>query len=100
MKKIVLIPLIIGGVLAVGGGVLAGCSLGDIKAETNTHDLTGKTFSKFDFNLETSDVEFISSTESKVVCVESKRIKHDVKVENNTLSIKIEGRNQLWDILL
>ena len=55
MKKIVLIPLIVGGLLVVGGGVLVGCSLGDIKAETNTHDLTGKTFSKFDFNLEQAE---------------------------------------------
>ena len=98
MKKIVLIPLIVGGILAVGGGVLVGCSLGDINAETNTHDLTGKTFSKFDFNLDTSDVEFISSTESKVVCIESKRIKHDVKVENDTLSIKIEGKKKWFQL--
>ncbi len=98
MKKIVLIPLIVGGVLAVFGGVLTGCSLGNIKGETNTHDLTGKTFTKFDFNLDTSDVEFISSTESKVVCVESKRIKHDVKVENDTLSIRIEGKKKWFQL--
>ena len=99
MKKIVLIPLIIGGILAVGGGVLTACSLGDLKAVTVTHDLTGKTFSKFDFNLNTSDVEFISSTESKVVCVESKRIRHDVKVENDTLSIRIEGKKKWYQFL-
>ena len=95
MKKLVLIPLILGGVLAVSGGILVGCSFKDARAITNTHDLTDKSYSKIDIDLETSDVEFIASEESKVVCVESKNIKHEVLVENDTLKITAEGK-QKW----
>jgi len=94
MKKLVLIPLIVGGVLAVSGGILVGCSFKDKNAETNTYDLSGKTYSKISLELETSDVEFIVSEESKVVCVESKRIKHDVKVEDDTLTIISQGKKK------
>jgi len=98
MKKLVLIPLTIGGLLAVSGGILVGCSIGEVGAETNTHDLTGQSYSKISLDLETSDVELIISEESKVVCVESKRIKHDVKVEGDTLSIVSQGKKKWFQL--
>jgi len=94
MKKLVLIPLLVGGVLAVGGGILVGCSFKDISAETNTYAITGKDFSKISLDLDTSDIEFISSDEYKVVCVESKRVKHEVKAEGDTLSIVSQGKKK------
>ena len=98
MRKLVLIPLLVGGVLAVGGGVLVGCSFKEINAEENTYSISDKSFNKLSLDLSTSDVEFIDSNEYKVVCVESKRVKHDVKVENETLSIVSQGKKKWYQL--
>ena len=58
------------------------------KAElvTNTHDDI-ESFDSLDLDIDIADVEFINSDSIKVVCIETEKLTHSVKVENNTLKI-------------
>lgn len=55
---------------------------------TNTHELESS-FNKIKIDVSTSDIEIIKANDGKgkVVCKETKKIKHDVKVEDETLKI-------------
>ena len=95
MKKFILIPIILGSILlTVGGVVLAvAISKGVTNAQTplieNKHELEEE-FTNFDVDLKTSDLEFKVASDDKkvVVCKETEKEYHTVKVENNTLIIK------------
>ena len=58
---------------------------------TTTHELKSS-FTKINVNVSTSDIEFIKVDKGygKVVCKESKKLKHTVKVESNTLKIDFD----------
>lgn len=60
---------------------------------TTTHELK-KSFSNIKFDVSTSDIEFIKVDKGygKVVCKESKKLKHTVKVEENTLKINFDHK--------
>ena len=92
MKPAVLIPIIIGSVLLAVGGVLIALGVRNNMAAarvTNTYEVK-ESFSKFDIDIETADLEFKLSPDisNKVVCEETEKDKHEVSVINNTLSIK------------
>lgn len=93
MKKALKIALIGVGSLVGLVALDLGVSLIYNKANetTATHELKSS-FNKISVNVSTSDIEFIKSNEGfgKVVCKESKKLKHTVKVENNTLKINFD----------
>lgn len=92
MKKAILIPLIIGGVLLTAGTVLfiVGFSASNqsIERVSKTYDLDDP-FTNFDIRLETSNLEFKVSEDGKkkVVCEETSKYYHGVQVQDGTLKI-------------
>lgn len=66
------------------------------KLETNTYQITEE-FNNISINTQTSDIKILPSDDSccKVICKEDIKIKHTVKVENNTLLISFED-NKKW----
>ena len=93
MKNKFLIPIIIGSILLVAGGVVLAVGIKnyeDTPMQSKTIELNAETFNNFSFNMSTSDVEFKVSADGskKVVLSELNKEYHEVKVENNTLYIK------------
>ena len=92
MKKVILIPIIIGGTLLIAGSTLFAIGLakgiGQSKLVTNSYDLN-ESFSDFDFDVSVSSVKFEATTDGtkKVVCEEFEKQPHEVKVSDNTLKI-------------
>lgn len=95
MKKVILIPIILGSVLLIGGGVVFGLAIyknatgAKAASVTTPHDLSEKTFDKFQIDLKTAEFEVKMSDngEKKVICEETNKNHHNVKVENDTLYI-------------
>ena len=92
MNKLILIPIIIGAVLlTVGSGLLAVAIVAGNKSSkkvSKTYEIT-ETINNFNFDVEISNVEFKVSEDAttKVVCDESVKDYHEVKSDNNTLSV-------------
>ena len=91
MKKAVLIPIIIGGVLLTVGGAFLTIGLvnnATAKLEEKTFEVSGN-YKNFKIDLDTSDVTFIPSEDglTKVVVKERAKQHHNVKVENEVLII-------------
>ena len=93
MKKIILLPIILGSALLVAGGVLFAVAIannvGNDKLVDKTYDLA-ESFENIDIDLTTADLSFKKATDGnkKVVLVEKEKEYHVVTVSNNTLSIK------------
>ena len=101
MKKLLLIPIIIGGVIATAAVayltmVLVGAST--TKTQTNEYVLT-EDFDKFDISLSIADIKFVASDTKKVVCQETNKLYHDVNVENGTLKIDYHKNYNVWDYI-
>ena len=92
MKPVILVPIIIGAALLVTGGVVVAIGLANSSNfETVANEYTiEEAFENFDIDLSTANLEFKvqDNTTKKVVCVESTKQHHDVKVTNNALTIK------------
>ncbi len=92
MRKIILIPIILGiGLLAAGTAIatIGMINAPSAKTVTNTHELKDETITGFNIELATADLEFIASTESpKVVCQETEKTIHTVSVVDHVLTIK------------
>ena len=91
MKGLIAIPIVIGSVLLIGGGALFGYAA--YKSSKNnaveTKEYTElEAFNKFDIDLTIADLEFVKSTETKVVVAETKYDVHTVEVADNTLKVK------------
>lgn len=100
MNKLVLIPIIIGGVLLTAGAVALGIGLSTaVKEEkvTNTYELNEE-FNNFDFDLSTAMTEFKVSEDSskKVIIDEIENYQHTVTVSENTLKIVHSNERQRW----
>ena len=106
MKKIILLPIILGSALLVTGGVVFTIAIINSTSNsiisTKTKNLEAETFSKFDIDLETSDVEFKVSSDGskKVVFSETEKNHHTCKVENNTLIIKQVDERKWYETIL
>ena len=92
MKTIRRLFVIIAFVLIIGGiclvtiyGIKTGFKFKE-ELVTNTHENLAS-YESMDLDIEIADVEFINSDSFKVVCVETEKLTHEVKVENNTLKI-------------
>lgn len=104
MKKIILLPIILGSVILIGGAVVFAVgvsrSLKNNDHVTNTYDITDD-FTKFNINLSTADLSFEATTDGskKVVCEESTKQYHDVKVENGALTIQYHNELKWYERL-
>ncbi len=93
MRKIILVPILLGIGLVVAGGAIAAVGINKgatYKTETKTHSLEGESITGFQIELETSDLEFIPTTDGvyKVVCQENEKTPHTVEVVDHVLTIK------------
>ena len=93
MKKLLLIPIILGGVLLVAGGVVFAVALANSNNSANIVDKTydlNDSFSNIDIKLSTADLTFkvASDGNKKVVLQEREKQYHSVNVNNDTLSIE------------
>ena len=82
--------LVLGGVTLVGGSALFAVGCKDIKnaGKTREFDLSDKIFTSFEFDCDTSDIEFVPSTDMKIVYKETEKIFHTEEVKDGTLIIK------------
>ena len=98
MKKLILIPILLGVTLLIAGSAVAAFGYIHTRKEnkyvTNTHDVT-KTFTNIKVTSSISTIEVKSSedAQTKVVCEENEKKYHIVKVEEDTL--KIDFKNEL-----
>lgn len=102
MKKIILLPIILGSVLLVAGGVLFAVAIannvGSGKLVDKTYDVT-ESFENIDVDLTTADLTFKKATDGnkKVVLREKEKEYHVVSVDNNTLSIKAKDDRKWYE---
>lgn len=101
MNKLILIPIIIGASLTVAGGVIFGLAIANkskVEPVTNTYDLN-ESFTNFNINTSISNVTFEVSTDGskKVVCKETDKQYHDVKVVNDELQINFVDETKWYE---
>ena len=104
MDKLILIPIIIGSVLLVTGGIFLGVGIANNKSTqsvTNTYELNDKVFTSLKFDLETADLEFVVSPngEKKVVCEETNKHVHTVEVVENTLTVNAKDLRKWYETI-
>ena len=94
MKKIILLPIILGSTLLIVGGTIFAIgmtkSLNPANQVTKHVDLNDKEFSNFDIDLDIADLEFKKSDDGskKVVLNQSDKYYHTVETKDNTLKIQ------------
>ena len=94
MKKGFIALIVVGAVLLTAGATVFGLAIAK-KAFDGTGNLVTKnhefddSISKINIDIDTADLTFVSTSESKtkVTCLEKEKIHHDVKVNGGTLSI-------------
>lgn len=99
MKGIILVPIILGSTFLIAGGTLVGIALANNKADKIVENeyVIEDAFENFDIDLSIANLELIKSTDEKVkvVCKESEKELHEVKVGDNTLQI-IQTNTKKW----
>lgn len=108
MKMNVLIPVIIAVSLIITGLAFCACALFlenfDFKKlatdryQSETYTVT-EDFTNIEINVDTDDIKFLPSDDGicKVICTETDKLKHSVRVENGKLIIKIMDRRRWFD---
>ena len=102
MKKAVLIPIIAVSSLLLAGGIFVGVSVA-VANKTNSYEVNevvlNEPFSNLEFDLSTSDLEFKASTDGtkKVILQERSKFRHEVKVEDNKLVVKLNDTRQWYE---
>ncbi len=108
MKMKVLIPVIIAVSLIITGLVFCTCALfienfdfkklATDKYQSETYTLT-EDFTDIEINVDTDDIEFLPSDDGicKVICTETDKLKHSVRVEKGKLIIKIMDKRRWFD---
>lgn len=102
MKKAVLIPIIIGSVLVTAATIALAIGIANsvnVKKEIKTYELNDKSFTNFNIDLDTTDLEFAVSSEGekKVVVEDTKNNVHTVDVVDNTLSIIANKKRNVFN---
>ena len=89
MKKIIWIPLVVGGLLFAGGVTLVACNVPKSAPVETPYDFSGKEISSVSTDLSISDISFKVGNSAKVVCKESDKWHHEVSLneESNALNI-------------
>lgn len=110
MSKSAKIWLIVAGSLVLIGCIIFGgvmtmlkwdfLKLSTEKYETNTHEINEE-FNNISVKTSTADVRFVPSEdgECKVVCYEDKKEKHDVSVQDGTLTIEAFSEKKWYDYI-
>lgn len=101
-KAIIIIPIVIGVSLVAAGTAIAVVAATRYQNGSNiahvqkTHDIEQE-FTSFSAELSTADYEIKTTTDGKarVECDEKEKLYHEVKVENNTLSVRLID-NRHW----
>lgn len=104
MKKIILLPIILGSVLLVAGTVVTVVAVTRMSNSSgaghiqNSYDIEEE-YTSFNAELATADFEIKLSSDgnTKVDCDEKEKQHHDVKVENNTLQIKLVDERKWYE---
>ena len=66
MKKVILIPIIVGGALLITGGVVLGVGLANSSVATETHEFElTEDFTNLEFDLNISDLTLVKSSSGK-----------------------------------
>ena len=103
MKKVLLIPIIIGGALVVTGGVLLAISIANYEDNNTlqTKEYTDLEFNDFQINLSTADLEFKTSDDAskKVVVEEKEKEYHTVEVKDGTLKIDFVNNKKWYEFM-
>lgn len=99
MSKRKITAIIIAVCLIFGGAIISAIALTNadfdfstfntVKTENNSYEIT-ESFSEIDINALECDIKLLPATDGvcKVICSENDKIKHDVAVENGTLTVK------------
>ena len=97
MKKIIWIPLLVGGILVAGGTTLVACNTPKAKGIETPYDFAEKDIKSITTDLSISDVSIKVGESAKVICKESEKNHHEVVFieDNNTLSINF-SMNKKW----
>ena len=100
MNKIILIPIIIGGVLVTAGSVLLGVAIakGSSPANkvNNEYELN-ETINSFDIDADITDVEFVASDSKKLVFEETDKYYHTYSINDGVLTIKSKNEKKWFD---
>lgn len=104
MKKIILLPIVIGSVLLITGTVVTVVAVTRMSTNSgvahvqNSYDITEE-YTSFNAELATADFEIKISSDgkTKVDCDEKKNQHHEVKVEDNTLQIKLIDERRWYE---
>lgn len=88
--------LIFGGAMAMLNWDISKLSTG--KFETNEHTVVGE-YKNIRINTETANIVFLPSEDGKtsVVCYEAQNAKHSVKIEDGTLTVKLDDQRKWYE---
>jgi len=104
MKALIIVPIIVGSALFVTGGAVMAVAIANnnnnLKVVNTYADLSS--FSNINIDLDTADLQFEVAADGKpkVVCTEAKKQLHEVKSENNTLTIKAHDQRRWYEKVL
>ncbi len=101
MKKVILIPIIVGSVLLTVGGVLLAVGIVESNKVSQREEKTfeiNDDFHKIDINISTADLEFVSSEGDKkqINYTETNYDKYDIKIEDDTLKIQYADKREWY----
>ena len=89
MKKIIWIPLLVGGLLFAGGVTLVACNIPRPQSVETPYDFAGKEINSISMDLSISDVSFKVADSAKVVCKESDKWHHEVNLNEESKALSI-----------
>ena len=89
MKKIIWIPLLVGGLLFAGGATLVACNIPKTAPVETPYDFAGKEINTISMDLSISEVSFKVGESAKVVCKESDKWHHEVKLNEESKALSI-----------
>ena len=99
MKKIIWIPLLVGGILLAGGATLVACNIPKAAPVETPYDFAGKEINTISMDLSISNVSFKVGESAKVVCKESDKYHHEVSFneENKALSVNFKMAKKWYE---
>ena len=101
MKKVILIPIIVGSALLVTGGILLGVGIANSMSSAKSNireEVLTEDFTNLDFNLDVSDLTFVKTNDGtkKLVFQEQKKQYHEYTVQDGTLKVTYKD-SRLWN---